>query len=157
MMSNRFDTFFMDVALRAAMMSSCPSRSVGAVVVADRRIVATGFNGVPSGYPHPSSCKRRDLCIPSGERLDLCVCIHAEANAIANAARSGACLASSKLYCTHKPCQQCMGLIVNAGISEVVYLNLYPEGYDASNVDAIASHAGVSVEQFGYPSGYHMP
>ena len=100
----------MDVAGLAAQMSTCASgRRVGAVFVRGKRLLATGFNGVPSGYPHPDVCPRREANLPSGQGLELCVCAHVEANGIANAARYGVPLEGAVVYVTCQPCADCMG------------------------------------------------
>lgn len=84
---------------QSEMCTCAAGREVGAVFVRDKRTLVTGFNGVPSGFPHPMVCKRRELGIPSGEKLELCGCAHAEANGIANAAREGVSLKGAQLYC----------------------------------------------------------
>ncbi|MEO5368348.1 MAG: dCMP deaminase family protein, partial [Magnetococcus sp. WYHC-3] len=105
-----WDQHWMETAHLMAQMSTCASgRRVGAVFVRDKRLLATGFNGVPSGYPHPQHCARRLAGVPSGQGLDLCVCAHAEANGIANAARHGMRLEGATVYVTHQPCAGCMG------------------------------------------------
>ena len=104
-----WDRHWMSAAKLAADMCTCASgRKVGAAFVRDKRLLATGFNGVPSGYPHPETCKRRDLGLPSGEGLHLCVCAHAEANGVANAARYGMTLEGADCYVTTQPCSSCM-------------------------------------------------
>ncbi|MBF0156053.1 MAG: dCMP deaminase family protein [Magnetococcales bacterium] len=118
----------MDAAHLAAQMSTCASgRKVGSVFVRNNRLLATGFNGVPSGYPHPSVCNRRLAGIPSGERLDLCPCAHSETNGIANAARHGVSLEKSTVYVTCRPCGACMGMLANVGVSRVVFDGDYPD------------------------------
>lgn len=150
MSRTNWDTFHMDLAAQMAEMTTCQSgRSVGAVIVRDKRVLAMGVNGVPSGYPHPESCARRDLGVPSGERLDLCPCIHAEANALVNAARQGVSIVGATLYCTTMPCQQCMGMVTNAGLSRVVYR----DGYASELTRDIAGQGGVALEQHCGGSG----
>lgn len=118
--------YFMTLAGQVSSMSTCASgRKVGAVFVKDKRIVATGFNGVPSKYPHPNTCARRDSGVESGCGLDLCVCAHAEQNCIADAARRGVALEGCSVYVTCKPCSSCAGLIVNSGVKEVYYEKEY--------------------------------
>ncbi|MBF0428822.1 MAG: dCMP deaminase family protein [Magnetococcales bacterium] len=141
-----WDRHWMDAARLAAQMSTCVSgRKVGAVFVRDKRLLATGFNGVPSGYPHPEVCFRRQTGVPSGQGLDLCVCAHAEANGIANAARHGVSLEGAKVYVTCQPCAACMGMLANVGIKHVVFGGLYPD----ERSQAIADYAGI--ELIGLP------
>nr|CRH06799.1 putative CMP/dCMP deaminase, zinc-binding [Candidatus Magnetococcus massalia] len=137
-----WDQHWMKMARLAAEMSTCASgRQVGAVFVRDKRLLASGFNGVPSGYPHPEVCERRLRGIPSGQGLELCVCAHAEANGIANAARHGMKLEGSTVYVTAQPCGSCMGALANIGIARVVYAGSYP---DPRSQD-IARFAGIEV------------
>lgn len=129
----------------AAEMSTCASgRKVGAVFVKNKRVVATGFNGVPVGYPHPTECARRAQGVPSGQGLAICVCAHAEANGIANAARHGVALEGSTAYVTCQPCASCMGAMANVGVERVLFRDLYPD----ANSAAIAAHAGIVLERF---------
>ena len=119
---------FLAMAREAAKMSTCASgRKVGAVFVRDKRLLTTGFNGVPSGYPHPEKCARREAGVPSGERLDMCICAHAEANGIANAARHGISLAGSTAYVTCQPCAACTGAMACVGVAKVVFEGDYPD------------------------------
>jgi dCMP deaminase len=137
-----WDRHWMDAAMLAAQMSTCASgRRVGAAFVQGKRLLATGFNGVPSGYPHPLSCPRRDAGLPSGQGLELCVCAHAEANGIANAARYGVQLQGAVVYVTCQPCADCMGALANVGISRVVYGGPYPDERSKS----IADYAGIEL------------
>ncbi|MBF0624517.1 MAG: dCMP deaminase family protein [Magnetococcales bacterium] len=140
-----WDQHWMDTAYLAAQMSTCASgRKVGAVFVRDKRLLATGFNGVPSGYPHPTTCLRRERGLPSGQGLDLCVCAHAEANGIANAARYGMSLERSTVYVTCQPCASCMGALANVGVAQVIFGGDYPD--DRSQ--EIARHAGIKMQRF---------
>jgi dCMP deaminase len=117
---------WMEAAEHAAQMSTCAAgRKVGAVFVRDNRLLSTGFNGVPAKFPHPKECKRRLAGIPSGEKLEMCGCAHAEANGIANAAREGISLKDSTLYCTTEPCGMCSGALANVGVRIVVYRDEY--------------------------------
>ncbi|MBF0189178.1 MAG: dCMP deaminase family protein [Magnetococcales bacterium] len=143
-MRPHWDRHWMDMAHLAAQMSTCAAgRRVGAVFVRDKRLLATGFNGVPSGYPHPEVCQRRELGVPSGEGLHLCVCAHAEANGIANAARHGIGLADSTVYVTCQPCGACMGALANVGIARVIFEGDYPD----ERSKAIAGYAGITLER----------
>ena len=122
-----WDDFFMLQAELVANRSTCLRRQVGAVLVnEDQRLIASGYNGAPSGVRHciETGCLRKNY--PSGERLDLCVATHAEANAIANAARTGAQVKGAILYSTVSPCIECLKIAVNAGIAEIKYGGDYP-------------------------------
>lgn len=137
-----WDEHWMAAARLASEMSTCASgRKVGAVFVKDKRLLATGVNGVPSGYPHPESCPRRELGLPSGQGLELCVCAHAEANAIANAARHGIPLDGATVYVTCQPCGSCMGALANVGVRRVVFGGHYPD----ERTHAIAHHAVIDL------------
>lgn len=132
----------MAVAHLSAQMSTCVGGTrVGAVFMRNRRILSTGFNGVPRSFPHPETCARREAGVASGDGLHLCPCAHAEANAIANAANAGVSLAGATCYCTHKPCVSCMGALANVGVTEV----LYDKDYPSSCADEIAMHADIRI------------
>jgi len=117
------DLYWIEHAKLAATRACCAtSRKVGAVIVSDdNRILSMGYNGVPSKVPHPTVCKRKELGLKSGDQPHLCGCIHAEANAIINAARESVAIKGSTIYCTTQPCLTCCGMIVNAGIKRIVY------------------------------------
>jgi dCMP deaminase len=106
-----------------ARRTTCPRRGVGAVIVKEKHVLTTGYNGAPKGFPHPleTGCIRDRLNIPSGELADVCPCLHAEQNAILQAALFGVSVKDSTLYCTTQPCTQCARMIVNAGIRDVVF------------------------------------
>ena len=124
-----WDEYFMDITRRVATRSTCLRRAVGAILVHDKRIIASGYNGGPSGLAHclDIGCLREKLGIPSGQQHELCRGIHAEQNAIIQAARYGVSIEGSVLYCTTQPCTQCTKMLINAGIVEVVYQNPYPD------------------------------
>ncbi len=124
-------------AVLASEMSTCMSgRKVGAVTVKDKRILSTGFNGVPAKIQHPEVCLRKLNNIPSGESLHLCGCQHAESNAIANAARHGVSLIGSEMFSTTYPCVLCFGIIVNAGVMAVYYMDEYNNTkHDCDSID----------------------
>ncbi|MBS7307076.1 MAG: cytidine/deoxycytidylate deaminase family protein [Eubacteriales bacterium] len=133
-MQNKWDDRFMEMARTIANWSSCyqPNRKIGAVIVKDKRILTTGYNGAPSGVKscvERGECLRRKLNIPSGTKHELCYAIHAEQNAIIQAARMGVEIEGSTIYCTHQPCVICAKMIVNAGISRVVYGEGYPDEF----------------------------
>ena len=122
-----WDEYFMDIAGLVAKRSTCLRRSVGAVLVKDRRVLATGYNGVPAGIRHCSEvgCLREAQNIPSGERVELCRGLHAEQNAIIQAAFHGVSVNGAALYTTLHPCIICTKMIINAGIKQI----FYREGY----------------------------
>ena len=104
-----WDEYFMAIAEQVSRRSTCLRRHVGAVLVVDRRILATGYNGAPSGVPHcaESGCLREQMAVPSGQRHELCRGLHAEQNAIIQAAKHGVRIAGAMLYTTHHPCSMC--------------------------------------------------
>ena len=124
-----WDDYFLEIANLVATRSTCLRRKVGAVIVKDKRILATGYNGAPQGLPHclDIGCLREKLNIPRGERHELCRGIHAEQNAIIQAATSGTNIEGSILYSTHFPCSLCMKMIINSGIRKIFYLEGYPD------------------------------
>ena len=122
-----WEDYFMEIARVVSTRSSCLRRQVGAVLVKNRQILATGYNGVPRGLRHcdERGCLRAELGIPSGERHELCRGLHAEQNAICQAARFGIPLEGSTLYCKMEPCFTCAKMIVNCGIKRVVCAGRY--------------------------------
>ncbi|MGE5454786.1 MAG: deoxycytidylate deaminase [Methylocystaceae bacterium] len=118
-----WDQYFMELARLVATRSTCLRRQVGAVLVRDERIIATGYNGAPQGLPHCQEvgCLRESLNIPSGERYELCRGAHAEQNAIINAALYGVSTRGAVLYCTDQPCLLCARMVINAGVTRVVH------------------------------------
>jgi dCMP deaminase len=125
-----WDEYFMDIARLVARRSTCLRRQVGAVMVKEKNILATGYNGTPSGIRHceETGCLREQLKVPSGERHELCRGLHAEQNAIIQAARHGVNISAATLYCTNSPCIICAKMLINAGVRQVVYLEGYPDG-----------------------------
>lgn len=124
-----WDEYFMSIARLVAGRATCLRRKVGAVIVKDRRILATGYNGAPAGLPHCSEtgCVRERMNIPSGERHELCRGIHAEQNGIIQSANYGTGIAGATIYTTHHPCSVCAKMIINAGIVRVVSDDGYPD------------------------------
>ncbi len=124
-----WDEYFMSIASVVSTRSTCLRRKVGAVIVRDRQIVSTGYNGAPKGIPHCSvtGCLREKLEVPSGEKHEICRGSHAEVNSIAQAAAMGSSTAGSVIYCTHEPCSFCTKAIINAGIRRIVFVNPYPD------------------------------
>jgi dCMP deaminase len=124
-----WDDYFMKLAHIIKERSSCIHRKVGAVVVKENRILCTGYNQPPSGFPHcdETECIRDALEITSGESQEICYAAHAEQNAIAQAAKFGISTRDSTIYITHKPCSICARILINAGIIRVVYGEEYPD------------------------------
>ena len=122
-------SYFMEIARIVSMRSTCLRRNVGAVIVKDKRILATGYNGAPSGLKHclEVSCLREQMKIAPGERHELCRGLHAEQNAIIQAAYHGVSINGAHLYCTHLPCSICIKMLINAGIAKVYYEDGYPD------------------------------
>lgn len=123
-----FDEYFMKIAYLVADRSTCLSRKVGAVVVRDNHIISTGYNGAPKGVTHclDTGCIRKERGIPSGERLDICKAVHAEQNAIIEAAYNGVSTKGASIYVTVTPCFTCAKMLINAGIKEIVIDGDYP-------------------------------
>ena len=124
-----FDEYFMKIALLVATRSTCTRRHVGAVIVIDNHILSTGYNGPPKGAKHcdETGCIREQLNIPRGERHELCRGLHAEQNAIIQAAVFGVSIKGGTIYTTNFPCSVCAKMIVNAELKELVYLEDYPD------------------------------
>ena len=148
-----WESYFMEITQLVAKRSTCTRRSVGAIIVKDKRILSTGYNGAPSGVSHclDIGCLREQLDIASGERHELCRGIHAEQNAIIQAALHGVSIQGATLYCTNLPCSICAKMIINAGLREIIYLSGYA---DQMSMD-LFKEAGVSVIQseFGNEEG----
>lgn len=124
-----WDSYFMEIARLISSRSTCLRRQVGAVIVKDRRILTSGYNGAPSGLAHclETRCLRIERGIPSGQRHELCRGLHAEQNSIIQGAYHGVSVSGSVLYCTHSPCSVCARMIINAGILVVVFQEGYPD------------------------------
>ena len=124
-----WDEYFMKIADLVAQRSTCLRRQVGCVIVRDKRILATGYNGAPSGLKHCDDvgCLRNKLKIPSGERQELCRGLHAEQNAIIQAALTGVSLKNAIVYCTHQPCVLCAKMLINAGVKKINFKGEYPD------------------------------
>lgn len=125
-----WDEYFMEIADIVKTRSTCMRRQVGAVIVKDNRIITTGYNGAPSGCRHCTeigTCFRQEHNIPSGERHEMCRAIHAEQNAIIQAARIGNTTDGATIYVTDFPCVICAKLCINAGIKRIVYSKSYPD------------------------------
>lgn len=124
-----WDEYFLEMAHLVAKRATCLRRKVGAVLVKEKRILATGYNGAPSGLSHCLSigCLRDKLNIPSGERHELCRALHAEQNALIQASLHGISVKESTLYATNQPCVICAKMLINAGIKEIVIADGYPD------------------------------
>ena len=141
-----WDEYFMEMAELTAKRSTCMRRHVGAVIVKDRHAIATGYNGAPSGIMHceeRGGCIRQHLNVPSGQRHELCMALHAEQNAIIQAAVMGNSVEGGTIYITHQPCAICAKMILNAGIKRIVIKEGYPDELAASILD----EAGLKVEK----------
>ena len=148
-MFTKWDHRFMEMAQLVSTWASCyqEERKVGAVIVKDKRVMTTGYNGAPAGVStcvKRGECLRKKLGIPSGTRHEMCYAVHAEQNAIIQAAKLGVNIDGSTLYCTHQPCILCAKMIVNAGIVRVVYHSGYPDEFALD----IFKEAGVLVERY---------
>ncbi len=142
-----WDDYFMEITGVVAGRSTCLRRKVGAIIVRDNRILTTGYNGAPSGLPHclDTGCVRESQGVPSGERHELCRGLHAEQNALLQAAVHGISIAGGTFYVTHQPCVLCAKMIVNSRIARVVYRGDYP---DPLALD-ILQQANIILHRFG--------
>jgi dCMP deaminase len=124
-----WDEYFMQIAHLVSQRATCLRRSVGAVIVKDKRMLATGYNGAPSGLSHclETGCLREKLKIPSGQRHELCRGLHGEQNAIIQASLYGISVKGSTIYITNQPCVICAKMLINAGIAEIVIREGYPD------------------------------
>jgi dCMP deaminase len=138
-----WDAYFMSITRLVAQRSTCLRRKVGAILVKERRILCTGYNGAPTGLRHclDVGCLREELAVPSGQRHELCRALHAEQNVLIQAARHGISVADSSLYCTNLPCVICTKMLVNAGIRAVYYV----EGYADPLSRDILEEAGIEL------------
>ena len=138
-----WETYFMDIAELVAKRSTCLRRAVGAIIVKDKRVLTTGYNGAPTGIKHciETGCLREKLNVPSGERHELCRGIHAEQNAIIQAAFHGVSIKGATLFCTNQPCSICAKMIINAGIIKIYYR----DGYADSMAQEMFKEAGIEV------------
>jgi dCMP deaminase len=139
-----WDEYFLRIAREVSGRSTCLRRKVGAVLVRDKRILATGYNGAPSGIVHcdERGCLRDEMGVPSGERHELCRGLHAEMNSLLQAAVHGVGVAGSTLYCTNHPCSLCTKMLVNARVARVVV----EEGYSDRLASDLLREAGLEVE-----------
>ena len=138
-----WDAYFMNITTLVAQRSTCTRRAVGAIIVKDKRILSTGYNGAPTGIRHclEVGCLRESLQVPSGERHELCRGIHAEQNAIIQAAYHGVSVKDAVLYCTNQPCAICAKMIINAGIKKIYYQS----GYTDALAQEMLTEAGIDL------------
>ncbi len=146
---DKWDVRFMEMAHLVASWSSCyqENRQVGAVIVKDKRILTTGYNGAPSGLvscKEKGECLRKKLNIASGTRHEICYAVHAEQNAIVQAAKMGISVQDATLYVTHQPCSICTKIIINSGIKRVIYQEGYPDEFSIQLLD----EAGVELIKY---------
>jgi dCMP deaminase len=136
----------MDITFLVAKRSTCLRRAVGALIIKDKRILSTGYNGAPTGIKHcvETGCLRENLNVPSGEKHELCRGIHAEQNAIIQAAYHGISIKGATLFCTNQPCSICAKMIINAGINRICYAS----GYADPMSKEMFKEAGVTVIKF---------
>lgn len=140
-----WDDYFFEIALVVAGRSTCLRRQTGAVLVKGKRILATGYNGAPAGLKHclEIGCLREQRRVSSGEKHELCRGLHAEQNAIIQAALHGIRIAGARIYCTHQPCVLCAKMLINAGIERIDYL----EGYPDPLAKSMLAEAGIKLKQ----------
>ncbi len=146
---DKWDKRFMEMTEKIGAWSSCfqENRKVGAIIVKNKRIIATGYNGAPQGIEScadKKECLRKKLNIESGTRQEVCYAVHAEQNAIIQAARVGSSVEGCTMYCTHQPCVICAKMIINSGISRVVYKEGYPDDFSIR----LFKEAKVKLEKF---------
>ncbi|MBR2521683.1 MAG: cytidine/deoxycytidylate deaminase family protein [Coriobacteriales bacterium] len=142
-----WDEYFLTITRDVADRSTCIRRHVGAIIVKDKRILATGYNNVPSGIAHCTErgCLRDELGIPSGQKHELCRGLHAEQNAVIQAAKHGVSIDGSIVYCTNQPCVVCAKILINAGVTEIIYENPYPDAL----AEEMLAEAGVKLRCIG--------
>lgn len=146
---NKWDHRFMEMARLVSAWSSCyaENRSIGAVIVKDKRVMTTGYNGAPANTKtckERGYCLRRKLNIPSGTRQEVCYAIHAEQNAVIQAAKLGISIDGGTCYCTHQPCSVCAKILINAGVRRIVYEQGYPDAFALE----LLGEAGVTLEKY---------
>jgi dCMP deaminase len=140
------DEYFMKMAHLASERSTCLRRKVGAVITKEKRVLSTGYNGAPKGLPHCEEvgCVRENLDVPTGERHELCRGVHAEQNAIIQAAVFGTSIKDGKIYTTNHPCVVCAKLLINASITEIIY----DDDYIDELAKEVLAQSNVKVRRF---------
>lgn len=147
-----WDEYFMRMAELTSKRSTCLRRNVGAVIVKDKHVIATGYNGAPKGLKHCAElggCLREKLHVPSGQRHELCRALHAEQNAIIQAATLGQSIEGGSIYITNSPCSICAKMIINAGLSRIVVRDGYPDDMAREILD----EAGIEIEYLSHSDG----
>lgn len=146
-----WDEYFLEMARVVGRRSTCLRRQVGALLVREKRILATGYNGAPAGLQHcvEIGCLRAERKVPSGERQELCRGLHAEQNAIIQGALHGVSVQGADLYCTTQPCVACAKMLINAGVRRIVYEGDYP---DALSLEML-EQAGVVLARISVSDG----
>lgn len=145
-----WDQYFASITRQVATRATCLRRKVGAIIVKDKRILTTGYNGAPKGVKsciERGICLREELGVPSGQRHEICRGLHAEQNAIIQAAYHGVNINGGVIYCTNQPCVQCAKMIINSGIKKIYYFNDYPDELSQELLD----EAGVSLIRLDIP------
>ncbi|MHC4870613.1 MAG: deoxycytidylate deaminase [Planctomycetota bacterium] len=124
-----WDNYFMTIAREVSTRSTCTRRKVGAVLVSGKRILSTGYNGAPRNVRHCSEtgCLREQMNVPSGERHELCRGLHAEMNALLQAAEHGVRIEGATIYCTNQPCSLCAKMLINVGVKKIFIAESYPD------------------------------
>ena len=147
-----YDEYFMEMAQVVSKRSTCLRRQVGAILVKDKHILSTGYNGAPKGLKHCSEvgCLRVKLNVPSGKRHELCRGLHAEQNAIIQAAVFGTSIKNSVLYCTNTPCVVCVKMLINAGVNEIVFAGDYPDNLAKTILD----ESNIKIRKFDNKKSY---
>lgn len=138
--------YFMDITRLVSKRATCVRRRVGAVIVKDKRILTSGYNGAPTGLRHCQEvgCLRQKNNIPSGQRHELCRGLHAEQNAIIQAAYHGISIKNATLFCTTLPCSICLKMLINAGIKKIIF----EEGYPDDLTESLLKEAEISITKF---------
>ncbi|MHA2378777.1 MAG: deoxycytidylate deaminase [Candidatus Thorarchaeota archaeon] len=146
------DVYFSEIADLVSSRSTCLRNQVGAVIVKEAQILSTGYNGAPKGLPHCDEvgCLRENLGVKPGERHELCRGLHAEQNAVIQAAYHGVSVREAKIYCTTKPCSICTKMLINAGIREIVYI----ESYEDDLANQLIKESGLKIRQVEIPRKY---
>ncbi|TFG08055.1 cytidine deaminase [Candidatus Thorarchaeota archaeon] len=146
------DVYFCEIADLVSSRSTCLRNQVGAVIVRNAQILSTGYNGAPKGLPHCEDvgCIREELGIKPGERHELCRGLHAEQNAVIQAAYNGVSVKEAKIFCTTQPCSICTKILINAGIVEVIYIEPYEDNLAAQLIE----EAGLKTRQVKIPRRY---
>ncbi len=146
------DVYFLEIADLVSSRSTCIRNQVGAVIVKESQILSTGYNGAPKGLPHCEDvgCIRNEMGVKPGERHELCRGLHAEQNAIIQAAYHGVSVRDAVIYCTTRPCSICTKMIINAGIREIVYI----EEYKDELAGQLVKEAGLTLRHVDVPRSY---